>query len=66
MVNVGKGTDMVPDRGWSLYIVSVVMVIVSGLFVMVRLAIRLSRRMMGMDDYMIILVCPQNMYYAHT
>ncbi|KAL9638225.1 MAG: hypothetical protein Q9164_001702 [Protoblastenia rupestris] len=55
MVNVGKGTPTEPNIGWSLFIVSVVMVIVSGLFVVVRIAIRLSRRMMGMDDYMIIL-----------
>ena len=56
MGNVGKATPDVPNQGWGLYIVSVVMVIISGLFVMARIAVRLSRNMMGWDDYMIILV----------
>ena len=56
MGNVGKATAAVPNQGWGLYIVSVVMVIISGLFVMARIAVRLSRNMMGWDDYMIILV----------
>lgn len=55
MVNVGKGTPELPDRGWPLFIISVVMVIISGLFVLGRVAFRLSRRAMGTDDYVIIL-----------
>ena len=66
MVNVGKGTATEPNIGWSLFIVSVVMVIISGLFVVVRIAIRLSRRMMGMDDYMIILVRAALGHCPHT
>lgn len=56
MMNVGKGSPGQPDHGWSLFIVSVVMTIVSGLFVTLRIAIRLSRRIMGIDDYLILLV----------
>ncbi len=56
MANVGKGGPNDPDQGWPLYIVSVVMVMVSGIFVLGRVGIRLARRMMGLDDYMIILV----------
>ena len=55
MPNLGKGTPELPDRGWPLFIVSVVMVIISGLFVIGRLAFRLSRKAMGMDDYIIVL-----------
>lgn len=53
MINDGKGTPGDPDRGWTLWIVSVVMVIFSGIFVIARLAIRLSRKMLGIDDYII-------------
>ena len=54
MANVGKGTPELPDHGWPLYIVSVVLVIVSGFFVIGRVAFRLSRRAMGSDDHIII------------
>ncbi|KAK4695002.1 hypothetical protein P7C71_g2665, partial [Lecanoromycetidae sp. Uapishka_2] len=53
MVNDGKGTHSDPDQGWTLWIVSVVMVIFSGMFVLARLAIRLSKQMLGADDYII-------------
>ena len=56
MMNVGKGSPGHPNHGWSLFIVSVVMTIVSGLFVTLRIAIRLSRRIMGIDDYLILVV----------
>ena len=55
MLNVGKSTPGLPDRGWPLYIISVVMVIASGFFVLGRVAFRLSRKAMGIDDYVIIL-----------
>ncbi len=55
MANVGKGTSELPDRGWPLFIISIVMVNISGLFVLGRVAFRLSRRAMGTDDYVIIL-----------
>lgn len=55
-MNVGKGSPGHPNHGWSLFIVSVVMTIVSGLFVTLRIAIRLSRRIMGIDDYLILVV----------
>ena len=53
-INDGQGTTRVPDRGFTLWIVSVVMVIVAGLFVIVRLASRLSMNKFGYDDYTII------------
>lgn len=55
MVNDGKGTPSNPDHGWTLWIVSVVMVVISGIFVIARVAIRLSRQMLGIDDYFIII-----------
>lgn len=59
MINNGKGTSSDPDHGWTLWIVSVVMVIFSGIFVITRLAIRLSKKQVGIDDYIIFvgLVC---------
>ena len=56
MPNVGKGTEDVANQGWGLYIVSVVMVIISGLFVTSRVVIRHTRGMIGMDDWMSIIV----------
>ena len=60
MANVGTGTPQDPDHGWYLYIVSVILVILSGIFVVIRVAIRLAKKMMGVDDYIIIFVCPKN------
>lgn len=57
MANVGKGTPGDPDHGWALYIVSVIMVILSGIFVMIRVAVRTSKKMMGADDWIIVAVC---------
>lgn len=53
-INDGKGTSAMPDRGFSLWIVSVVMVIVAGLFVIARLAARLTKNKFGYDDYTIV------------
>ncbi len=58
MPNVGKGTATSPDAGWPLYIISVVMVNLSGIFVIIRIAGRMSRKMMGLDDYIILFVRP--------
>ncbi len=55
MPNVGKGTAELPDQGWPLFIVSVVMVIISAFFVIGRVAFRLSRKAMGTDDYIILI-----------
>lgn len=52
-VNDGSGTDELPDQGFSLYIVSIVMVIVAGLFIIARLAARLTKNELGWDDYTI-------------
>ena len=59
MANVGTGSPQDPDHGWYLYIVSVILVIISGIFVVIRVAIRLSKKMMGTDDYIIIFVSGQ-------
>ncbi len=53
-INDGKGNAAVPDRGFSLWLVSVVMVIVAGLFVISRLAARLTKNKFGYDDYTIV------------
>ena len=53
-INDGQGTTAVPDQGFTLWIVSVVMVIVAGLFVIVRLASRLTKNKFGYDDYTIV------------
>jgi len=51
--NVGLGTGE-GTRGWDLWIVSVVMVILAGLFVAARLTQKISKRHMGLDDYLIL------------
>lgn len=52
--NVGLGTGGPETRGWDLWIVSVVGVLISALFVGGRLAQRFLRSNLGIDDYMII------------
>ncbi len=53
--NIGQGTPHHPDRGWELWIVTVVMVIVSGLVVAGRLFIRLTANTrLGTDDWTIV------------
>lgn len=51
--------DGVPNQGWKLYITSLVMVIVAGLFVIARCTTRLISHKLGSDDYTIVtsLVC---------
>ena len=66
MGNIGKATPGVPNQGWGLYIVSVVMVIISGLFVIVRIGVRVARNMMGYDDYLIIVVRILRWYSGST
>jgi hypothetical protein len=51
--NVGLGTGE-GTRGWDLWIVSVVMVSLAGLFVFARLLQRVLKKNMGADDYGII------------
>ena len=53
-INDGHGTSALPDRGFTLWIVSVVMVTVAGLFVIARLAARLTKNKFGYDDYTIV------------
>lgn len=54
-VNIGLGDANTPDRGYELYVASLVMVLVAGLFVIARLAARWTKGQFGMDDYTIIL-----------
>jgi len=51
---VGLGTAGPVERGWTLYILSVVMVVVAGLFVGVRIGTTAARRRLGMDDWTIL------------
>lgn len=48
--NVGVGTGP-GSRGWELYITSVIMVILSGLFVSLRLLQRKTKTKLDLDDY---------------
>ncbi|KAF2112844.1 hypothetical protein BDV96DRAFT_496939 [Lophiotrema nucula] len=53
--NVGLGTEGPVQRGWTLWIVSVVGVVLSALFVLARLLQRITKTgRLGIDDYMII------------
>ena len=52
--NVGLGTEGPVERGWPLYILSVVMVILAGLIVAVRVGTTAARKRLGMDDYTIV------------
>lgn len=54
-LNIGLGDANTPNQGYELYIASLVMVLVAGLFVLGRLAARWTKRQFGMDDYAIIL-----------
>lgn len=53
--NVGLGDADTPNRGFELYVTSLVMVFVAGLFVLGRLAARWTKRQFGTDDYTIVL-----------
>ncbi|KAF1845979.1 uncharacterized protein K460DRAFT_312988 [Cucurbitaria berberidis CBS 394.84] len=58
--NVGLGTQGPVQRGWGLWLTSVLAVVIAALFVAARLGQRLTKRSgFGMDDYMIIvaLIC---------
>jgi hypothetical protein len=53
--NVGLGTQGDVQRGWGLWLTSVLAVIIAGLFVAARIAQRwIKRSGLGMDDYMIL------------
>jgi hypothetical protein len=52
--NVGLGTQGPEQRGWGLWIVSVVGVLLAACFVCARLAQRHFKSKMGLDDYVII------------
>ncbi|CAA9964650.1 hypothetical protein P3342_010723 [Pyrenophora teres f. teres] len=53
--NVGLGTQGPIERGWGIWLASVIAVIVAGLFVGTRFTQRLVKRSgLGVDDYMII------------
>ena len=50
---IGLSTPTVPNRGFTLWIWSVTMIILAGLFVVTRLAIRFHNRRLGADDWTI-------------
>ncbi|KAJ5091790.1 hypothetical protein NUU61_006660 [Penicillium alfredii] len=51
---IGLSTPEVPNRGFPLWIVSVVGVILAGLCVLSRLAIRFHHSQIGLDDWVIL------------
>lgn len=51
---IGLSTPEVPNRGFPLWLCSVLMVIIAGIFVLFRLAIRYHHRRLGSDDWMIL------------
>lgn len=62
MVNVnvaGFSTSELPNQGYRIFLALVIMIIVSGSFVTIRMATRISNRQLGADDYTIVaaLVC---------
>ena len=52
--SVGLGTEGPVQRGWSLWLASVVGVVIAALFVGARLVQRLMKIGLGMDDYVIV------------
>lgn len=53
--NVGLGSQGPVERGWSLWLTSVLAVVLAGFFVCARIGQRfLKKNGMGMDDYLII------------
>jgi hypothetical protein len=53
--NVGLGSEGSVERGWGLWLTSVLGVVIAGLFVSARLAQRVFKSSgIGMDDYMIV------------
>ena len=53
--NIGLGSEASIERGWGLWLTSVLSVIIAGLFVGARLAQRFIKSSgLGMDDYMIV------------
>lgn len=52
--NVGLGTQGEVQRGWGLWLTSVLAVILAGMFVAARMGQRYIKRSgLGLDDYMI-------------
>lgn len=58
-INMGFASDGEGNNGWKLYITTLVMTVVAGLFVVARCATRIYKQSLGLDDYAIIaaLVC---------
>lgn len=53
--NVGLGSHGQVQRGWGLWLTSVLAVVIAGFFVAARLAQRFAKKSgIGLDDYMII------------
>ncbi|OJD15152.1 hypothetical protein AJ78_04577 [Emergomyces pasteurianus Ep9510] len=54
MANLRAPTDQDNSRGWKLFIVTVVMIIISGFFVIVRISARYIRGGIRIDDWVIL------------
>ena len=50
----GFPTPDLPNHGYKVWLTLVIMIIIFGLFVVVRIATRITARQMGADDYAII------------
>jgi hypothetical protein len=53
--NIGLGNSTTPDRGYELFITATVMLIFAGSFAAARVAVRLTSKQLGIDDYAIML-----------
>lgn len=54
MVDLGRPTADVPSRGYQLWLTDVVVVIVAGVFVVIRLVSRYLRSGIQVDDWTIL------------
>ena len=56
----GFPTPDLPNDGWRVWLALVIMIIISGLVVMIRVATRVSAGQMGADDYAIVVSLVRN------
>lgn len=50
----GFSTPGLPNHGWRVWLALVIMIVISGTFVVFRVIARVSARQMGSDDYAIV------------
>ncbi len=52
--SIGLPHNGVEDRGWQLYLTSLIMIIFAGIFVIIKCATRMATKQFGSDDYTIV------------